>query len=76
MIAGRYKASKIDTESSSQIKKTVGMTSLFQTHLSATPKKPTEVNAVAQSALLNKITPKSKTPNSVEVSSTEQISSQ
>lgn len=76
MIAGRYKATKINTESSSQIKKTVGMTSLFQNRLAATPKKPTEVNAVAQSALLNKIKPKAEAPKSGEVSSTEQISSQ
>lgn len=76
MIAGKYKASKIDTESSTQIKKTVNMTSLFQTHLAATPKKPTEVNAIAQSALLNKVSPKAPSAKNAEVSSSEQISSQ
>lgn len=76
MIAGRYKATKVDTESSTQIKKTVNMTSLFQTRLAATPKKPTEVNAHAESALLNKISPKAEAPKSTEVSGDKQISSQ
>lgn len=40
MIGGRFMATKVDTQASSQIKKTVGMTSFFQNHLSLTPKKP------------------------------------
>jgi hypothetical protein len=40
MIGGRFMATKVDTEASSQIKKTVGMTSFFQNHLALTPKKP------------------------------------
>ncbi len=41
MIGGRYKAGRVDAESAPlQIQKTMGLTSLFQTHLAATPKKP------------------------------------
>lgn len=40
MIGGRFMATKVDTQASLQIKKTVGMTSFFQNHLSLTPKKP------------------------------------
>src|SRR3990167_7640810 len=42
MISGRYKAARIGQESASLIQKTVNMTSLFQTRLSLTPKKPIE----------------------------------
>jgi hypothetical protein len=40
MLGGRFKASPADGQSASQIKKTMGLTSLFQSHLAATPKKP------------------------------------
>ena len=66
MIAGKYRATKVDPASSPNIKKTVNMTSLFQSHLAATPKKPmppTESeNAEAQSSLLNKVNPPGETP--------------
>ena len=75
MIAGRFRAEKIDNQSSSQIQKTVGMTSLFKTRLAGTPKKPTEVDGFPQSTLLNKITPKGNVKGAPEVSSREQISS-
>ena len=40
MIGGRYMATKVDASASSQIKKTVNMSSLFQARLAQTPKKP------------------------------------
>lgn len=40
MIGGRFKAAKIDLESSMPIKKTVGLSSLFHSSLAQTPKKP------------------------------------
>lgn len=40
MLGGRFMATKVDTESSSQIKKAVNMTSLFKARLAETPKKP------------------------------------
>ncbi len=40
MIGGRFMATRVDTESSDQIRKTINMTSFFQTRLAATPKKP------------------------------------
>jgi hypothetical protein len=40
MLGGRFKAERVHEESASQIQKTKGLTSLFQSHLAATPKKP------------------------------------
>ncbi len=40
MIGGRFMAKRVDPGSSPPIQKTVAMTSLFQAHLAATPKKP------------------------------------
>jgi hypothetical protein len=41
MLGGRFKAEKVDVQSAPpQIQKTIGLTSLFQSHLAATPKKP------------------------------------
>lgn len=49
MIGGRFMATKVDSEASQQIKKTVNMTSFFQNRLSLTPKKPMPpVQEVAQ----------------------------
>lgn len=76
MIAGKYKATKVDPASSANIKKTVNMTSLFQNHLAATPKKTMPGETPATSALLNKVNPKAETPKNEEVSSKDQISSQ
>ena len=39
MIGGRFMATKVDTASNAQIKKTMNMTSLFQARLAETPKK-------------------------------------
>jgi hypothetical protein len=41
MLGGRYKAGRVDAGSAPpQIQKTMGLTSLFHSHLAATPKKP------------------------------------
>jgi hypothetical protein len=41
MIGGRFKAGRVDAGSAPpQIRKTLGMASLFHSHLAATPKKP------------------------------------
>ena len=41
MLGGRFKAERINQQSAPpQIQKTLGLTSLFQSHLAATPKKP------------------------------------
>jgi hypothetical protein len=39
MIGGRFMATKVDTASAAQIKKTMNMTSLFHARLAETPKK-------------------------------------
>lgn len=39
MIGGRFMATKVDTASAAQIKKTMNMTSLFNSRLAETPKK-------------------------------------
>jgi len=41
MLGGRFRATKVEAESAPAIHKTVNLTSLFQSHLSVTPKKPT-----------------------------------
>jgi hypothetical protein len=40
MIGGRFMATKVDTGSAPQIRKTANLTSLFQARLAETPKKP------------------------------------
>ena len=41
MLGGRFKIDKLDAEKAPpQIQKTISLTSLFQSHLAATPKKP------------------------------------
>jgi hypothetical protein len=40
MIGGRFMATKVDTASSSPIRKTASLTSLFHARLAETPKKP------------------------------------
>lgn len=40
MIGGRFMATKVDPESSPQIRKAANLTSLFQARLAETPKKP------------------------------------
>ena len=41
LLGGRFKAEKVDLESvPPQMQKTLGLASLFQSHLAATPKKP------------------------------------
>ena len=41
MLGGRFKADKIKVENAPpQIKKTIGLTSLFHSQLASTPKKP------------------------------------
>ena len=57
MLGGRFMATKVDTESSSQIKKAVNMTSLFKARLAETPKKlmppaPTEEQNIHEKELI------------------------
>jgi len=40
MIGGRFMATRIDPQSAAPIQKTVNLSSLFQSHLALTPKKP------------------------------------
>lgn len=41
MLGGRYRAERVNVEKAPpQIQKTLGLTSFFQSHLAATPKKP------------------------------------
>lgn len=40
MLGGRFMATKVDTASAAPIQKTVNLTSLFQSRLAETPKKP------------------------------------
>jgi hypothetical protein len=40
MLGGKFRATKIESDSAASIQKTVGLTSLFQSRLSETPKKP------------------------------------
>lgn len=40
MLGGRFKAERVDVESAQSIRKTVGLSSLFNSHLAETPKKP------------------------------------
>jgi len=40
MLGGRFMATKVDVASAAQIQKTVGLASLFNARLAATPKKP------------------------------------
>jgi hypothetical protein len=40
MIGGRFMATKVASDSSAQIKKTVNLTSFFSARLAETPKKP------------------------------------
>lgn len=41
MLGGRYRAERVNLEEAPpQIQKTLGLTSFFQSHLAATPKKP------------------------------------
>lgn len=48
MLGGRFMATKVDSASSEQIKKTINMTSFFQARLAETPKKPMPVLSVEQ----------------------------
>ena len=48
MIGGRFMATKVDMQSSSQIKKVVNMTSLFKARLAETPKKPMPLSPVEE----------------------------
>jgi hypothetical protein len=43
LLSGRFRATRIDAQSAPSIHKTIGLSSLFQTHLAATPKKPLPV---------------------------------
>ncbi len=54
MISGRFMAAKVDAASATQIRKAVGLTSLFQARLAETPKKtlpsiPAETASAPQS---------------------------
>lgn len=40
MLGGRFKAARVDMASSPLIQKTTGLSSLFQSRLAETPKKP------------------------------------
>lgn len=40
MSSGRFKAARVDVQSAQSIQKTVALSSLFQSRLSETPKKP------------------------------------
>ena len=50
MLGGRFMAAKVDSASASQIRKTVGLTSLFQARLSETPKKMLPPEATSNSS--------------------------
>ena len=40
MLGGRFKATKVESGSAASIQKSVGLSSLFQSRLAETPKKP------------------------------------
>lgn len=50
MLGGRFMATKADTESSSQIQKTLNLTSFFNARLAETPKKPLPVPVEQQNS--------------------------
>jgi hypothetical protein len=50
MLGGRFMAAKVDLASASQIRKTVGLTSLFQARLAETPKKRLPPNSPCDDA--------------------------
>jgi hypothetical protein len=54
MIAGRFTASRIDSESASPIQKTVNLSSFFQNRLALTPKKPAVETSVDEEIIPSK----------------------
>ena len=55
MLGGRFKAAKIEAESSPLIQKTVGLSSLFQARLAETPKKPLPPSAELSPSQLEEV---------------------
>jgi hypothetical protein len=54
LLGGRFQATRIDASAAAPIQKTVNLTSLFQSHLALTPRKPESEVAISEEIIPTK----------------------